>query len=46
MRCPKCKKEGCRYIVLRQRTESKPRVPVQRTDFTAVHSCGFRGEVL
>ena len=52
MKCPKCKKEGCRYVETKNR-KSIPnptgkgdiRFYDQRTNFKAFHNCGFEGEV-
>ena len=46
MKCPKCGKEGARYIEPRKREGIAPdRHSIPRTNFEAKHSCGFRGEI-
>ena len=42
MRCPKCKKEGCKYIEPRQRSTIDSKDPIERTNFLAkCNKCDF-----
>lgn len=43
MRCPKCDKEGLKYIVPRGETDKKQ--PIKRTEFKAeCKYCGWAGD--
>lgn len=55
MQCPKCKKEGCRYVEQKERKSTVKkksggrgtidiRYYEPRTNFQATHNCGFKGE--
>lgn len=44
MKCPKCNKEGLKYIIPRG-DKQKGKTPEKRTDFKAeCKFCGWRGE--
>lgn len=44
MKCPKCKKEDCKYDVQREkiRAHSQSKTP-DRKDFNATCKCGWKG---
>jgi len=42
VKCPKCGKEGAKYIVVHE--GSKKSRPV-RSNFIAKHKCGFKGRI-
>jgi len=48
MQCPKCNKEGCKYIVKRAEKilGSNSKTIPARTDFKAIcHKCGWQGDI-
>lgn len=43
MKCPKCKREGLKYIEPRRETDKKQ--PIKRTNFKAKCKCGWVGKI-
>jgi hypothetical protein len=44
MKCPKCGKEGCKYIE-KKKMDDKGKMFLPRTNFKAKCKCGWEGEI-